>query len=77
MIGFGCGLSVLAKIVQVSFSIKPNIGSGGAGFSHTKKARLRISAIVRGCVLLIGSTYGCGRSNSGSNPGILPNIEIK
>ena len=29
------------------------------------------------CVQLIGSTPGCGRSNSGSIPGILPNIVHK
>ena len=28
----------------------------------------------KGCVSLIGSTPGCHHSNSGSNPGILPNI---
>ena len=43
----------------------------------TAKVYMRDICSSKGCVQLIDSTPGCGRSNSGSIPGILPNIVHK
>ena len=44
---------------------------------HLKKAKKGREDKMQGCVYIAHLVAGCSRSNSGSNPGILPNIVHK